>query len=72
MTQLGKIKAQLALRMWHRQRVTHMLCIAEDKQASAEFFAKILGLEVKGAAGPFVQVQVNDSLTLDFVDAAGG
>ena len=44
----------------------HTIVPATDKEASANFFAKIFGLEYKGPMGHFAPVQVNDSLTLDF------
>jgi len=49
-------------------RLDHTIVPAEDKLASAEFFAEIFGLKVK--RGYFAQVQVNESLTLDFADEA--
>lgn len=47
-------------------RLDHTIVPAKDKIASAEFFAEMFGLTVK--PGHFAQVQVNDSLTLDFAD----
>jgi catechol 2,3-dioxygenase-like lactoylglutathione lyase family enzyme len=44
----------------------HTIVPAKDKAASAKFFAEIFGLTVKPGQGHFAQVQVNDSLTLDF------
>ena len=44
----------------------HTIVPAKDKAASAKFFAEIFGLTVKPGQGYFAQVQVNDSLTLDF------
>jgi catechol 2,3-dioxygenase-like lactoylglutathione lyase family enzyme len=49
-------------------RLDHTIVPAKDKQASAEFFAEIFGLTVKRGDGYFAQVQVNESLTLDFAD----
>jgi catechol 2,3-dioxygenase-like lactoylglutathione lyase family enzyme len=46
----------------------HTIVPAKDKQASAKFFAEIFGLTVKPGEGHFAQVQVNESLTLDFAD----
>jgi hypothetical protein len=46
----------------------HTIVPAKDKLASAEFFAEIFGLTVKPGQGHFAQVQVNESLTLDFAD----
>src|SRR5438034_269847 len=47
-------------------RLDHTIVPAKDKMASAEFFAEIFGLTAK--PGYFAQVQVNESLTLDFAD----
>ena len=47
-------------------RLDHTVVPAKDKVASAGFFAEIFGLRVK--LGYFAQVQVNESLTLDFAD----
>jgi catechol 2,3-dioxygenase-like lactoylglutathione lyase family enzyme len=49
-------------------RLDHTIVPATDKVASAEFFAEIFGLTVKPGQGYFAQVQVNESLTLDFAD----
>jgi catechol 2,3-dioxygenase-like lactoylglutathione lyase family enzyme len=49
-------------------RLDHTIVPAKDKAASAAFFAEIFGLTVKPGRGYFAQVQVNDSLTLDFAD----
>jgi catechol 2,3-dioxygenase-like lactoylglutathione lyase family enzyme len=47
-------------------RLDHTIIPAKDKMRSARFFAEIFGLTVK--PGHFAQVQINDSLTLDFAD----
>ena len=49
-------------------RLDHTIVPATDKDASAAFFADIFGLTVKPGQGHFAQVQVNESLTLDFAD----
>ena len=49
-------------------RLDHTIVPAKDRVASAEFFADIFGLTVKPGPGYFAQVQVNESLTLDFAD----
>ena len=49
-------------------RLDHTIVPAKDKIASAAFFAEIFGLEVKPGPSYFAQVQVNDTLTLDFAD----
>jgi catechol 2,3-dioxygenase-like lactoylglutathione lyase family enzyme len=48
--------------------LNHTIIPARDKQASARFFADLLGLRVAQPAGPFAPVRVNDDLTLDFDD----
>src|SRR5262252_8486673 len=50
-------------------RLDHTIIPARDKIESAEFFAEIFGLSVK--PGHFAQVQINESLTLDFDDERG-
>jgi len=49
-------------------RLDHTIVPAKDKVAAAQFFAEIFGLQVKPDIGYFAQVQVNESLTLDFAD----
>jgi catechol 2,3-dioxygenase-like lactoylglutathione lyase family enzyme len=49
-------------------RLDHTIVPAKDKVASAAFFAEIFGLTVKPRPGYFAQVQVNESLTLDFAE----
>jgi hypothetical protein len=39
---------------------------AHDKEASAQFFAEIFGLDYNGVRGHFAPVRISDSLTLDF------
>ena len=51
-------------------RLDHTIVPANDKRASAAFFAEIFGLSVKPGDGHFAQVQVNESLTLDFAHEA--
>src|SRR5262245_331461 len=46
--------------------LNHTIVPAKDKQASAQFFAHIFGLQVQEGEGRFAQVQVNDTLTMDF------
>jgi catechol 2,3-dioxygenase-like lactoylglutathione lyase family enzyme len=46
--------------------LNHTIVPAKDKQASAKFFAGIFGLQVKEGEGRFAQVQVNDTLTMDY------
>jgi catechol 2,3-dioxygenase-like lactoylglutathione lyase family enzyme len=46
--------------------LNHTIVPAHDKVASAEFFARVFGLEYRGAHSHFAPVQVNEGLTLDF------
>ena len=48
--------------------LNHLIVPATDKNAGARFFADLLGLPVAEPNGPFVPVQVNADLTLDFDD----
>ena len=44
----------------------HTIVPARDKEASARFFAEIMGLSYEGPHGHFAPVRVNESLTFDF------
>ena len=44
----------------------HTIVPARDKDASARFFAQMMGLTYEGASGHFAPVHVNESLTFDF------
>jgi len=46
--------------------LNHTIVPARDKEASAQLFAELFGLEYKGAQGHFAPVRVNESLTMDF------
>jgi len=46
--------------------LNHTIVPARDKQASAEFFARIFGLQADEKHGHFAPVRVNDTLTLLF------
>jgi catechol 2,3-dioxygenase-like lactoylglutathione lyase family enzyme len=48
--------------------LNHLIVPATDRNASARFFADLLGLPVAAPAGPFAPVRVNADLTLDFDD----
>jgi catechol 2,3-dioxygenase-like lactoylglutathione lyase family enzyme len=52
-------------------QLDHTIVPAQDKVASATFFAEIFGLNV-ASGGHFAQVQINDSLTFDFADDPKG
>lgn len=49
--------------------LNHTIVPARNKEASAEFFARIFGVPYEGIIfGHFAVVRVNDTLTLDFAD----
>ena len=46
--------------------LNHTIIPSRDKEAAARFFARIFGLEYRGAHGHFAPVRVNERLTFDF------
>ncbi len=52
-------------------QLNHTIVSAHDKQVSADFLAEILGLSSPAPFGPFMMVQTDNEVTLDFVDSAG-
>ena len=46
----------------------HTIVPARDKEASARFLARILGLTFAGGVSHFAPLKINDTLTLDFDD----
>jgi catechol 2,3-dioxygenase-like lactoylglutathione lyase family enzyme len=44
----------------------HTIVPARDKEASAKFLARILGLTYESGASHFAPLKINDTLTLDF------
>jgi len=46
----------------------HTIVPAHDKEASARFLARILGLRYAGPLSHFAPLRINDTLTLDFDD----
>lgn len=49
--------------------LNHTIVPSNDKEASARFFAEIMGLDYEGITGHFAPVVVNSSLTMDFDNA---
>ena len=49
-------------------KLNHTIVHARDKRASAAFMAEILGLSAPVPFGPFLGVQVDNEVTLDFMD----
>lgn len=52
-------------------KLNHTIVSARDKRASAAFLAEILGLPAPVPFGPFLGVQAENDVTLDFADATG-
>jgi len=49
--------------------LNHIIVPAHDKHASARFLAEILAVPVGAESGPFVPLQVDNGVTLDFMNA---
>ena len=52
-------------------KLNHTIVFARDKQASAAFFSEVLGLPAPVVMGPFLGVQTDNDITLDFMDSEG-
>jgi hypothetical protein len=52
-------------------QLDHTIIAARDKHASAAFLADLLDLAAPVPVGPFVAVQIDHGLSLDFADAEG-
>ncbi len=50
-------------------QLNHTIVWARDKQASASFLADVLGVAAPTRYGSFVVVQVDNAVSLDFLDA---
>jgi catechol 2,3-dioxygenase-like lactoylglutathione lyase family enzyme len=53
-------------------QLNHTIVVSRDKRESAQFLARILGLEVGPDLGLFVSVETANGVTLDFMDAGPG
>lgn len=51
-------------------QLNHTIVAARDKRRSARFLAEILGLPQPEPFGPFLMVQTDNDVTLDFMDTA--
>ncbi|WP_420751550.1 VOC family protein [Rhodococcus sp. O3] len=51
--------------------LNHTIVHASDRDASARFFADILGLAAPKPFGPFLVVQVDNDVSLDFMTDSG-
>jgi catechol 2,3-dioxygenase-like lactoylglutathione lyase family enzyme len=52
--------------------LNHTIVPVGDKLRGAQVLADLLGLEVGAPMGPFVPVRINEDLTFDFDERAGG
>jgi catechol 2,3-dioxygenase-like lactoylglutathione lyase family enzyme len=52
--------------------LNHTIVHARDNRESAEFLARILGLEVGAEWGPFIPVTTGNGVTLDFAAVPAG
>lgn len=50
-------------------QLNHTIVAARDRKASAEFLAGLLGLEVKAPYGPFLPVETDNGVSLDYHEA---
>jgi hypothetical protein len=48
--------------------LNHTIVPSTDKEASAIWFARVMGLTYEGPMGPFCPVRITPALTLDFDD----
>ena len=46
--------------------LNHTIVPSRDKQRSAEFFARVMGLSAPSPAGHFVQVRIDENLNFDW------
>lgn len=53
-------------------KLNHTIVHARDKRASAAFLAEVLGLPRPVPFGPFLAVQAENEVTLDFMNAGAG
>lgn len=49
--------------------LNHTIVQSRDKKRSAEFLAHILGLKVGAQYGPFLPIDTDNAVTLDYADA---
>ena len=50
-------------------QLNHTIVAARDRHASASFLAEILGLPAPKSWGPFAMVEVDNDITLDYMEA---
>ncbi|GAA1506161.1 VOC family protein [Streptomyces albidochromogenes] len=47
-------------------QLNHTIVHSRDKRESAEFFTRVMGLEISAEWGPFIAVELSNGVTLDF------
>ncbi|MEO5985626.1 MAG: VOC family protein [Candidatus Limnocylindria bacterium] len=52
-------------------KLNHTIVYAHDKRASSTFLADLFGLQAPVPFGPFLTVEVDNEVTLDYHDAEG-
>lgn len=52
-------------------QLNHTIVAARDRRASAAFLAELLGLAAPRPFGPFMAVELDNGVTLDFADHQG-
>ena len=52
-------------------KLNHTIVSSRDKRVSATFISEMLGLPAPVPFGPFLGVQVDNEVTLDFMDVTG-
>ena len=53
-------------------QLNHTIVHCRDQQASAQFYADILGLDPPTRYGPFLVLELSNDVSLDFLDRASG
>ena len=51
-------------------QLNHTIVLCKDKEASAGFLAEVLGLPAPGAFGPFATVEMDNGVSLDFMQSS--
>jgi hypothetical protein len=52
-------------------QLNHTIALATDPEASANLLSEMLGLGTPRRWGPFHEVQLDNSVTIDFLDSSG-
>jgi catechol 2,3-dioxygenase-like lactoylglutathione lyase family enzyme len=52
-------------------QLNHTIVSTHDKQAGARFVSEVLGLPEPGSFGPFAVVELQNGVSLDFMDVEG-